>query len=127
MTDTLPPTDLPTRAASGVPRVAPRLIRRLVLAVFAVGIAGMIITSINSNNDGALAFGLVTAIAAIGLVLVTSVAPPGSLGPVRPTEFDQRLALDLEDRIAELVAAGADEDAVRRLVGRAVDLGRRGL
>jgi hypothetical protein len=98
--------------------------------VFVLGIAGMIMGSIADNNGTAITFGLITAIAALGLVLVTSVAPPGLLaksGDAPRSEADERLAADLEDRIHALVADGADEDAVRKLVGRAVDLGRRGL
>lgn len=116
-----------TPGPTGRPKVSPRLVRRVVIAVFVVGIAGMIVGSIANNNGTAITFGLLTAVAALGLVLVTSVAPPGSLakdgtatGPV-----DEELAADLEQRIESLVADGADEDAVRRLVGRAVEMGRR--
>jgi hypothetical protein len=114
--------------AAGRPKISPRLVRRVVLCVFVLGIAGMIVGSIADNNGTAITFGLITAIAALGLVLVTSVSPPGSLaksGTTVSSEADERLAVDLEARIGELVASGADEDAVRKLVGRAVDLGRR--
>jgi len=120
------PADAP--AASGPPKISPRLVRRVVLCVFVLGIAGMIAGSIADNNGIAITFGLITAVAALALVLVTSVSPPGSLAkPGAPvtTEADERLAADLEDRIGALVADGADEDAVRKLVGRAVELGRR--
>jgi hypothetical protein len=113
---------------AGRPKVSPRLVRRVVLCVFVLGIAGMIAGSIADNNGTAITFGLITAVAALGLVLVTSVSPPGSLvkpGPTITTEADERLAADLEDRIAALVTDGADEEAVRKLVGRAVELGRR--
>ena len=46
-------------------------------------------------------------------------------GTAVPDQLDERLAADLEERIAALVAGGADEDEVRKLVGRAVELGRR--
>jgi hypothetical protein len=114
--------------ASGRPKISPRLVRRVVLCVFVLGIAGMIAGSIADNNGTAITFGLITAVAALGLVLVTSVSPPGSLakpGTAVTTEADERLAADLEDRIGALVADGADEEAVRKLVGRAVELGRR--
>ncbi len=114
--------------ASGRPKVSPRLVRRVVLCVFVLGIAGMIAGSIADNNGTAITFGLITAVAALALVLVTSVSPPGSLakpGTAVTTEADERLAADLEDRIGALVADGADEEAVRKLVGRAVELGRR--
>jgi hypothetical protein len=115
-------------APAGRPRVSPRLVRRIVLAVFVIGIGGMIAGSIADNNGTAITFGLITAVAALALVLVTSVSPPGSLakgGGVVTDQVGERLAADLEDRIAALVAGGADEDEVRKLVGRAVELGRR--
>ena len=118
--DTTPP--------AGAPRISPRLVRRVVLVVFVAGIGGMIAGSIADNNGMAITFGLITAVAALALVLVTSVSPPGALakpGTSVPNQIDERLAADLEDRIAALVADGADEEAVRKLVGRAVDLGRR--
>lgn len=103
-------------------RIEPRLVRRIVLVVFVIGIAGMIVGSIRSSNGAAMTFGLITAVAALALVLVSSVAPATSSAsePV----VDERLAADVEHRIGALVADGADEDAVRRLVGRAVELGR---
>jgi len=131
MTTTTPHAVGATTAAdpgAGRPRVSPRLVRRVVLVVFVIGIAGMIAGSIADNNGTAITFGLITAVAALALVLVTSVSPPGSLtksGRAAPNELDERLAADLEARIGALVADGADEDAVRKLVGRAVELGRR--
>lgn len=115
-------------APAGSPRVSPRLVRRIVLAVFVIGIGGMIAGSIADNNGTAITFGLITAVAALALVLVTSVSPPGSLakgGRAVTDQVGERLAADLEERIAALVAGGADEDEVRKLVGRAVELGRR--
>lgn len=129
MTATAPRSvdQVPDVASSGRPKISPLLVRRVVLCVFVLGIAGMIAGSIADNNGTAITFGLITAVAALGLVLVTSVSPPGSLtksGTVAPTEVDERLAADLEQRIAELVAGGADEEGVRKLVGRAVEMGR---
>ena len=114
--------------AGARPKLSPRLVRRVVLVVFVLGIAGMIVGSIADNNGTAITFGLITAVAALGLVLVTSVSPPGSLaksGSPAMTPDDEKVAADLETRIDDLVASGADEDAVRKLVGRAVELGRR--
>lgn len=105
--------------------MSPRVLRRIVVAVFVVGIGGMIGGSIADNNGMAVTFGLVTAVAALGLILVTSAAGPAAFtkegaGP----PLDEETALDVEARIDALVAAGADEDEVRRLVRRAIDLGR---
>ena len=105
----------------GSPRLSPRIVRRVVLVVFVLGIVGMIIGSIADSNGAAITLGLVTAIAALALVLVTSVSPPDALaGGGTGRQVDERLAADLESRIEALVADGADEEAVRRLVGRAV-------
>ncbi len=120
--------------------MSPRLIRRLVVLVFVGGIAGMIVGSIKDSNGAAITAGIVTAMAALGLILITSVAPPGSLAkPSRangvngagaepdadppPLAFDETIARDVEGRVQALVAAGADEEEVRKLVRRAIDLG----
>ena len=108
--------------------MSPRWIRRVVWLVFLGGIGGMIAGSIADNNGMAITFGLLTAAAAVGLILVSSVAPPGSFH--KPTHdetsegFDETTAADVEARIAALVAAGADETTVRQLVQQAVRLGR---
>lgn len=110
--------------------MSPRWIRRVVIVVFVAGIAGMIVGSIADNNGFAITFGLLTAVAAVGLILVSSVAPVdafrkhgGGDGADNET-FDERTAADVEARIDHLVATGADEAAVRRLVQQAVRLGR---
>jgi ABC-type Na+ efflux pump permease subunit len=112
---------------SGSP-VGPRVIRRIVIVIFIIGIGGMIAGSIADNNGVAITFGLITAAAALALVLVTQVSPPGSLakpGAPVPTVIDEQMAADLETRIERLVADGADESEVRKLVGRAIELGRQ--
>ena len=88
----------------------------------------MIAGSIADNNGTAITFGLITAVAAVGLILVTSVAPPASLrkgdqAPERP-QVDEATAADVEARVEALVEAGADEIAVRQLVQRSIDLAR---
>jgi hypothetical protein len=102
--------------------VSPRHVRRVVYAVFVAGIVGMIVGSIADNNGVAVTFGLVTAAAALGLILITSVV--GADGFARPVAFDERSAEQIESRITALVDAGADEEAVRDLVRDAVRLGR---
>lgn len=97
------------------------------IVVFVAGIGGMIAGSIADNNGIAITFGLITAAAAVGLILVSSVAPPESFRrPADDSEptFDERTAADVEARIERLVADGADEAEVRRLVHQAVQLGR---
>ncbi|UDY36925.1 hypothetical protein [Dermatobacter hominis] len=97
----------------------PKIVRRLVLVVFVGGIAGMIVGSIADNNGIAITFGLVTAVAAICLMLVTSVTSRD-----QGVTFDEGRAEEMESRIQDLVAGGADEDRVRSLVRDAVLLGR---
>ena len=108
--------------------LGPRAIRRIVITVFILGIGGMIAGSILDSNGFAITFGLITAIAALALVLVTQVSPPGSLAKRSKSEtpvVDEQLAADLESRISTLVAEGADETDLRKLVGRAIELGRQ--
>ena len=102
--------------------MSPRTVRRVVHVVFVAGIAGMIVGSIADNNGVAITFGLVTAAAAAALILITSVVP--AEGFAAPVRFDERSAARMEQRIARLVDAGADEDEVRELVRDAVRLGR---
>ncbi len=61
--------------------MSPRTVRRLVIGVFVIGIGGMIAGSIADNNGFAITFGLITAAAAVGLILVTAVTAPGAFGP----------------------------------------------
>lgn len=96
-----------------------KAVRRLVVAVFVLGVAGIIAFSISDDPDAALASGLLTAAAAIVLIAVTAVTTPR-----RVAADPEALAERLEDRVQALVAAGADEEEVRRLVGDAVALGR---
>jgi hypothetical protein len=122
--------------------VSPRAIRRIVYVIFLTGVAGIIVGSIQENNGFAITFGVITAFAALILIIVTSVAPPGSLrtsprqpsaaspGPTDPAPgarravFDEAIAADVEVRIEALVEAGADEAEIRRLVRLAIELGR---
>lgn len=102
--------------------MSPRAIRMTVFTVFVGGIVGMIVGSIADNNGAAMTFGLITAMAAIALMLVTSVA--GTDAFERKAHFDEEAAAAMERRIRAIVAAGADEAEVRDLVRTAVRLGR---
>lgn len=98
----------------------PKIVRRMVIVVFVGGIAGMIVGSILDDNGLAVTFGLLTAVAAICLMLVTSVTS-------RPSSvvFDDARAEQMESMIQQVVRSGADEGRVRDLVREAVLLGRR--
>jgi multisubunit Na+/H+ antiporter MnhB subunit len=94
-------------------------IRRALVAVCVAGIAGMIVTSIADSPGGALTFGLLTAAAAFGMILVTSVTTGGR------ARTDDDLAESIEDRVVRLVDDGADERTIRALVRDAIQLGRQ--
>ena len=94
------------------------------------GIAGMIGGSIADNNGVAVTFGLITAAATVGLILVTASAGPDAFGPAPSTDAGTGVGVEetgeaVEEQVARLTAAGADETEVRELVRRAVALGRR--
>jgi hypothetical protein len=98
--------------------VTAKALRRLLLAACIAGIAGMIVTSIAASTDAALAFGLLTGGAALALMAITAATGDGAVAD------DEVLARSVEQRVADLVAAGADERRVRDLVTDAVRLGR---
>lgn len=102
--------------------MSPRWIRRAVLGVFVLGIAGMIAASIAERTGAALTAGLVTAVAMLCLVLVTTVAPPEGFGS---RVLDEETAAEVEQRVTDLVSGGADEAEVRSLVRAVRRLERR--
>lgn len=100
-----------------------RAVRRVVVAVCVLGVAGMIVASIADSTGAALTFGLLTTAAVVCLVVATAVtrSPAGAGTGSGPDETQAAL---VEDLVADLVAAGADEQEVRGLVRQAVRLGR---
>lgn len=103
-----------------------RIVRWVVIGVCVAGIAGMIVGSVADNNDIALTFGLITAAAVLCLMVATAVMPPATATSTVTTTaaFDERQAARVERLVERLVAEGAQEDAVRELVGEAVRLGK---
>ena len=99
-----------------------RVVRWVVIGVCVVGVAGIIGGSIADNNAVALTFGLVTAVAVVCLMVATAVSPSTTV--TTAVSFDEAQAAYVEDLVGRLVADGAPENAVRRLVGEAVRLGR---
>jgi hypothetical protein len=98
-----------------------RAIRAACIVCFVGGIAGMIVASLADNNIGAvLTAGIISAIAAIVQLAISAVAAQRRLA-----EFDDADAEILEHGIRRVVDDGADEPAVRELVRRAIELGRR--
>ena len=95
-------------------------IRIICAVVFACGIAGLIISSIAGNNVGVVTtIGLITSLAAIVLLTASTVA-----NRQRIDAFNDALAEQVEGQIGALVSGGAKEDAVRKLVSDAINLGR---
>jgi hypothetical protein len=102
--------------------ITARTVKVSAVAVCAVGIIGMIVSSALDHNGAAITFGLVTAVAVLCSMVATSVAASSSAGEVRyPPD---RLAGLVEQQIQALVDGGADEESIRQLVGEAVRLGR---
>lgn len=99
-------------------------IRRCVLAVCVLAIAGMIVASVTDHTGAAITAGMAAAIGIVVLILVTAVAGPQAFASRPPV--DEQAAADLERRIDALVAAGTDETELRSLVRAAIRLGRRG-
>ena len=98
-----------------------RAIRIACAVVFVCGIAGIIVSSVNGNNEGwVISIGLTTTLAAIALIIASTVAVRE-----RIHVFDDVAAEQLEARIAQLIAAGADETALRDVVRQSIELGRR--
>lgn len=101
--------------------MAARWITRACIATFVLGIAGLIISSIAGNNNGVvLSIGAVIAVAVVALLVTSTVTAHD-----RIDAFVEADAERLEERIVELVQAGADENAVRSLVRDAIRLERR--
>ncbi len=98
--------------------MTPRLVRRFVFAVCAVGIAGMIVGSARGDNGTALTFGLFTAAAIACLMVATAV------GAGAAARADSDAASRVDDLARRLIEAGAPEAAVKDLVREAVRLGR---
>ena len=97
-----------------------RAIRIVCVVVFVCGIAGLIISSIAGNNVGVVTtIGLITSLAAIVLLTASTVA-----NRQRIDAFNDALAEQVEGQIGTLVASGAKEDTVRKLVRDAINLGR---
>jgi hypothetical protein len=108
-------------------------VRLIAIVVCVAGIAGMIVTSALDHNGAAITFGILTAVAILCSMVATSVAAdtarrtgsgPGAPGGPPAGDQSEAMAAMVEEQVHRLVDAGGDEQAVRRLVGEAVRLGR---
>lgn len=100
--------------------MALRLIKIVCFGLFLAGIPAIIVSSIAGNNEGwVLTFGMITAVAALILIAVSSVTTNK-----RIDAFNDVLAERVEQRVQQLVQAGANEDEVRTLVRDTINLAR---
>ena len=98
-----------------------RFVRIACAVTFVSCIAGLIVTSIAGNNEGwVVTIGLTTTLAAITLIIASTVASRS-----RIPAFNDVAAERLESLISTEIANGANEDALREIVRRAVELGRQ--
>jgi hypothetical protein len=108
--------------------VATRLIRRACIAVFVCGVGGLIAASVAGNNNGVvLSIGGAIALAAIVLMAVNtvSVTNPADRIDAFVEARDEADAEQLEARVNQLIAQGADESDVRALIREARRVRRR--
>ena len=97
-----------------------RAIRIACAVIFVTCIAGLIISSIAGNNEGwVLSIGMCGALASVILIVVSLVT-----ATKRVPEFSDVRAEAIEQRIAQLVAAGVDENEIRELVRSSIQLGQ---
>jgi hypothetical protein len=108
-----------------------RVVKTTTLSICAAGIAGMIVTSALDHNGAAITFGIVTAVAILCSMVATAVANDVAKDrgndAVEPDDVaapSDALAAIVEAQLQGLVHGGADEVALRQLVGEAVRLGR---
>lgn len=100
--------------------MALRLIKFVCFGLFLAGIPAIIVSSIRGNNEGwVLTFGMITAVAALILIAVSSVTTTK-----RIDAFNDVRAEQVEQRVQQLVQAGANEDEVRALVRDSINLAR---
>jgi len=106
-------------------------VRAAVLVLGALGIAGMIATSIAAGNgrdwgnQAALACGIVIGIAVVALLTATWVtASPEQRSPTGHFRDAEILGGQLEDQVSALIRQGVDEQALRNVVKIAHSIGR---
>lgn len=100
--------------------MALKLIKISCFALFLAGIPAIIVSSIRGNNEGwVLTFGMITAVAALILIAVSAVTSNR-----RIDAFNDVLAEQIEQRVQQLVQAGANEDDIRALIRESINLAR---
>ncbi len=94
-------------------------VRSIGLLICAVGIAGIIVSTIRTENNlgWVLSFGGLAALSSIIVVVAFSLRPT-------VTADDEILATQIEDRVTRLVQNGTSEPELRSLITDAVRFGR---
>ena len=87
----------------------PSVVRAGALVVGAIGVAGMIVSSVHGSTNGALGFGLLCVSGALVLFTLGVLRPPAR-------EVDRLRGDEIERLIGELTTSGAHEPTVRQLV-----------
>lgn len=95
-----------------------KTLRRIVALICVLSIAGMIVLSIRENIGGAMSAGIIGAIAMLCLITGNAIHTGTNAGGAQ-----EALAAELDARVQELVAAGADEEQARRVVQKAIRFG----
>ncbi len=93
-------------------------LKRIVAIVCVLSIAGMIVLSIKNNVGGAMASGMIGAVAMLCLITGNAIHTGTNAGGAQ-----EALAEELDARVNELVASGANEEQARTVVGKAIRFG----
>lgn len=95
------------------------LLRRISTLFIIGSIAGMIVMSIKNNIGGAITAGAIGAGSILCLMTGNAIHVGNNAGGAQ-----EALAAELEARVQDLIATGADETAARGVITKAVRLGR---
>ncbi len=96
-----------------------RKLRRIIALTSALSIASMIVFSIKDNAAAAMTGGVLGAIGILCLMVGNAVHLGDNQGGAQ-----EAMAAELDARVEELIAAGADERSARNIISRAVRYGR---
>jgi hypothetical protein len=99
--------------------------------VSGISVPGMIVTSVTNHTGGVIAFGVAATVAILCMMTASAVLAGAGLsgtgaagaGPAGG-RADEGIARQVEDTVAALVAAGAEEEKLRQLVRESYRLGR---
>lgn len=95
------------------------ILRRLVALICVLSIAGMIVGSVQDNAGAATTAGIIGSVAILCLMVGNAIHVGSNGGGAQDA-----LAAELDARVQELIAAGAEESAARAVVRKAVRFGQ---